>query len=468
MFDRFVIVDWSARSVPCSGKDSVWVAVMDACGVLETSNPSTRGAAEALIRDVLYRAVVGGERVLVGFDFPYGYPDGFAGALGLVGPPWRATWDCIAGEIRDDRHTNRNDRFEVAARLNERLPAHVFWGRPATEPLTGISARRDRVVYGHGRAGSAPAEWRRVEAALRADGRHPQPAWKLYGNGSVGGQALVGIPVLARLCDDPSLSSVSMVWPFEGDVPELLVGRGAVVHAEVWPSMIPINLVPGRIKDEVQVASLAAAYRELDQTGTLAQAFAAAPASATIEEGWILGVGHPTLGRTRNLPSVATQPLPPKPRTSERSRSIPDPRRADPTSPPTTSPPKVSPAVKMDLDMARQFIASVPKGRWTTFKDVAIAAGNKNGAQRIGQWLRHSDGTISNYWRVLNVRGLVPDAFVGGGTGPREPVAARALLRQEGVSFDGAGHAVEAERFTVQDWRMTGQPDSRRTTPRDA
>jgi alkylated DNA nucleotide flippase Atl1 len=109
----------------------------------------------------------------------------------------------------------------------------------------------------------------------------------------------------------------------------------------------------------------------------------------------------------------------------------------------------------MDLDKARQFIASVPKGRWTAYKDAAIAAGNEKGAQRIGQWLRHSGGTIPNYWRVLNMKGLVPDAFVGGGNGPREPVAARALLRQEGVSIDAAGHALKSQRFTVEGWHPT-------------
>jgi alkylated DNA nucleotide flippase Atl1 len=48
----------------------------------------------------------------------------------------------------------------------------------------------------------------------------------------------------------------------------------------------------------------------------------------------------------------------------------------------------------MDLDRARRFIAAVPEGRWTAYKDVAIAAGNSRGAQRIGQWLRHSGGSI--------------------------------------------------------------------------
>jgi alkylated DNA nucleotide flippase Atl1 len=451
MFDRFVIVDWSSRSVPCSGPDSVWVAVLDAAGELKTCNPSTRGAAEALIRGVLCRAVGRGERVLVGFDFPYGYPEGFAAALGLPGLPWRATWDRIAGEIHDDRTTNANDRFEVAARLNERLPGHVFWGRPASRLLPGLSARRDRVIYGNGQA-SGPAEWRRVEAVLRAAGQHPQPAWKLYGNGSVGAQTLVGIPVLARLRDHAQLSSASSVWPFEGQIAELPVGRAAVVHAEIWPSMIHIDADSGRVKDEVQVASLASVYRQLDQAGSLAQAFAATPVSATLEEGWILGVGHPALGRTASALTVTTTLPPSEAGSGEQTWATPNTIGGALKSPSTTLPTLSSPDAKMDLERAQQFVAAVPKGRWTAYKDVAIAAGNEQGAQRIGQWLRHSDGRIPNYWRVLNVEGLVPDAFVGGGTGPREPVAARALLRNEGVIIDAAGRAIKAQRFTVRDW----------------
>ena len=82
IFDRYLVVDWSARNRPGGGKDSVWVCVLDAAGRISTQNPSTRGRAELMIRDALGRFVASGERVLVGFDFPYGYPAGLAAALG--------------------------------------------------------------------------------------------------------------------------------------------------------------------------------------------------------------------------------------------------------------------------------------------------------------------------------------------------------------------------------------------------
>jgi alkylated DNA nucleotide flippase Atl1 len=106
----------------------------------------------------------------------------------------------------------------------------------------------------------------------------------------------------------------------------------------------------------------------------------------------------------------------------------------------------------MDLHRARRFIEAVPEGFWTAYKDVATAAGNPRGAMAIGTWLRNSGGMIKNYWRVLNVEGVVPDAFVGGGSGPLDAIAARDLLRREGVWVDADGRARKRQRFTYEDW----------------
>jgi hypothetical protein len=58
----------------------------------------------------------------------------------------------------------------------------------------------------------------------------------------------------------------------------------------------------------------------------------------------------------------------------------------------------------------------VPERRWTAYSDVALASGSSS-SRSVGVWLRNSGGTIPNYWRVLTVRGEVPDAFIGGGWG---------------------------------------------------
>ena len=290
IFDRYVIVDWSASNRPRVGKDSVWVCVLDADGRVSAENPPTRGNAELIIGDALRHFVAEGERVLVGFDFPYGYPGGLAAALDLAGPPWRALWQYLVAGVRDDGETNASNRFEVAARINACLERQAFWGRPSSRPFDELSARRDRVVYRLEGEQAGLAEWREVEAILRARGYRPHSAWQLFGNGSVGSQTLTGIPVVARLRNDRGVAAASAVWPFEVTVPELPAGCGAVIHAEVWPSLIGVPAVPGQVKDQTQVTGLARELRDRDRAGDLAGLFAAASARAGSEEGWILGV----------------------------------------------------------------------------------------------------------------------------------------------------------------------------------
>jgi hypothetical protein len=290
IFDRYVIVDWSASNRARVGKDSAWVCLLDAAGHLGTENPSTRGKAEVMIRDALRHFVARGERVLVGFDFPYGYPAGLAAALGLTGPPWLAMWQYLAARVQDDGETNANNRFRVAAGINARLDHQAFWGRPSSQPSGDLSARRDRVVYRLEGEDAGLGEWREVEAILRARGHHPQSAWKLFGNGSVGGQALTGIPVVSRLRDAPGLAGASAVWPFEVSVPDVPAGHGAVIHAEIWPSLIDVPVVTGQVRDQTQVIYLARELRKRDGAGVLAGIFATAPRRAGLEEGWILGV----------------------------------------------------------------------------------------------------------------------------------------------------------------------------------
>src|SRR4029077_10604297 len=103
MFDTYVIVDWSAASQPKTGRDSIWICRRDAEGE-SVWNPPTRHAAKGLLADLLARASARGERVILGFDFPFGYPEGFAARLGLGGTPWRALWNEIAGQLHDDEN----------------------------------------------------------------------------------------------------------------------------------------------------------------------------------------------------------------------------------------------------------------------------------------------------------------------------------------------------------------------------
>lgn len=105
----------------------------------------------------------------------------------------------------------------------------------------------------------------------------------------------------------------------------------------------------------------------------------------------------------------------------------------------------------MDKRRAIMFIGAVPQGRWTAYSDVAVASGS-NSPRSVGLWLRNSGGAIPNYWRVLTIKGEVPDTFVGGGKGPLDSSTARELLRREGVWIDADGRARGRQRFTYADY----------------
>jgi hypothetical protein len=264
LFDAYLAVDWSASSSPKRGRDSIWLCRHGS----PPENPSTRREATHRVRELLEQLVADGKRVLVGFDFPYGYPQGFADLVAPGDrPPWRRTWDALVRRIRDDER-NRNNRFEVAAALN--VDGGPFWGCPGGQVRDGLTMRRG-ISFPH----SGLQEFRAVERAVPG----VQSAWKLYGAGSVGSQALLGIPRVAALRD--ALSRVSAVWPFEPtrDV--------QVVHVEIWPGLVEPTARP--IRDAGQVEALVGGWARLDEVGRLGALFEV-PSSSSTEEGWIFGV----------------------------------------------------------------------------------------------------------------------------------------------------------------------------------
>ncbi|MBV9687552.1 MAG: precorrin-8X methylmutase [Alphaproteobacteria bacterium] len=295
------MVDWSAATVPRTGRDSIWIC-WHARGAERLENPPTRRIAKSILGDWLAAALERGERVLLGFDFPFGYPVGFAARLGLSGPPWRAIWDEIARLI-EDTEGNGNNRFRVAAELNQRVSngCFPFWGRPPgfDTPLLGSKHHRQH-------EGSGLAERRLVDLYIPS----AQPCWKLLGSGSVGGQALTGIPMVRALRDDPRWIDRARVWPFETglQVPD----QGSVVFAEVYPSLWAVSPADGEPKDAAQVRSVARFFAASDRAGNLAALFAGDP-SLTLEkrqrveteEAWTLGV---TAARQRPIPVPAIAP----------------------------------------------------------------------------------------------------------------------------------------------------------------
>ena len=209
LFSAYVIVDWSAASKPTTGADSIWIGVAKRDVrfrlAFESFNEATRTAAEARLTAILADLKKRSERALVGFDFPLGFPRGFAGALKLKGEPWRAAWDELGKRVVD-KPTNVNNRFNVAAQLNRLLTdgPFPFWGAPPKDVQTTLMATKPRA---HG-PGDLP-EFRHADLAAKG----AASIWKTYYNGSVGGQAIMGIPLVRRL--KTARGEAARVWPFE-------------------------------------------------------------------------------------------------------------------------------------------------------------------------------------------------------------------------------------------------------------
>lgn len=270
LFDDYLAVDWSASRVPKSGSDSIWLCLHGR----EPENPRTRAAATERVRRLLRDALDAGRRILVGFDFPYGYPAGFADRVAPgPAPAWRRIWDLLSELVEDDEG-NGNNRHAVAAELNRRLGEDAFWGRPLSPTKPQPAPVR---------------EWRHVEQTLRTRRLYPKSVWQLSYAGCVGGQALVGIPRVRALRLDPGLAAASAVWPFETGF-RVPPREARVVHAEIWPTMAPFAAGLHPVRDAAQVASVAGFWARLDAAGSLRPWFeAAGTTSAADEEGWILG-----------------------------------------------------------------------------------------------------------------------------------------------------------------------------------
>jgi len=273
VFDIVVMVDWSARSTPSPRKptkDAIFIAVAEG-GAVELRYCRTRAQAMADIGALLERALEARKRVLAGFDFPFGYPEGFAEAVTGRADVF-ALWAWLAARI-EDADDNGNNRFDAAEALNRMFPGvGPFWGCPAGRATPDLPMR-GTLRHGHGWPERRLVEQQMIRA---------QPVWKLFTTGSVGSQALLGIARLQALREQ--FGAAVAVRPFEARAAPILL-------AEIYPSMLDAEVrqrqAPGEILDAAQVR-------------VMAQAFAGLPADrledmlreGDREEGWILGLGH--------------------------------------------------------------------------------------------------------------------------------------------------------------------------------
>ena len=298
LFHTHIIVDWSARSKPSPkkhSKDAIWWAVARADGSVAVEEPeyarTRHEAVGRLARIVADELDAGRRRVLVGFDFPFGYPAGVATHLTGTASGL-ALWGWLAERI-EDAPDNDNNRYDVAAAINAAYPGlGPFWGRPSTWDYPTIPVRASARTC----QDRHPPE-RRI-ADHRAKGA--KTVWQLAYAGSVGSQMLLGLPALKRLAADPRVAGRAAIWPFETG---LRTPDAPAAIAEVYPSLLRNEVRARRCENEIldsaQVRVNAEAFARLDARGGLAPLFTGAPCLTPeerriveTEEAWILGLGH--------------------------------------------------------------------------------------------------------------------------------------------------------------------------------
>ncbi len=307
LFQNYLMVDWSARNVPASGADSIWLAHFrrDESGEItrNVTNPRTRVEAMTLIASIIRTAISLNERIVTGFDFALGYP---LGALEIISQKedYRSLWKIFAERIQDDVG-NRSNRFEVAGQINNEFFADkpLYWGQPTGQFFSGLSATKPKHNY------EGDIGFRATELAAKG----AKSVWQLMGAGCVGSQSMLGMKHLHHLLNHDDIAAHTCVWPLDNGFTHDLSKLSTIV--EIYPSL---KLFDGRFsdaryKDERQVKSVCDVFCEMDHAGTL-QGLFEVPAGLSREdvdrvmrgEGWILGLGSVEKNKPLVLNSNAT------------------------------------------------------------------------------------------------------------------------------------------------------------------
>ena len=131
---------------PTNRANAVWIGCHDAEGGAEWHH-RTRATAEAQLVTLIDTVRAQGLRLLIGFDFAMGYPAGFAARLTGKAQA-RAVWAWLDSAITDGPD-NRNNRFEIAARINAGFPEGPgpFWSHPTGQLHPGLPYRRAGIDY---------------------------------------------------------------------------------------------------------------------------------------------------------------------------------------------------------------------------------------------------------------------------------------------------------------------------------
>ena len=128
-FDEYLMVDWSAANQPKQGSDSIWLSHgrwLPSGGLDSGStwNPASRDGGDGLLERIAGTCVLGGRRILVGFDFAFSYP------TGLRRPSRNFPAAPVAGHLVEPRRGHRRrlvwpNQQEQSVRCSERAePRH--------------------------------------------------------------------------------------------------------------------------------------------------------------------------------------------------------------------------------------------------------------------------------------------------------------------------------------------------------
>ncbi|MEM9967443.1 MAG: molybdopterin-binding protein [Pseudomonadota bacterium] len=259
------MVDWSGGNDRGAApkKDAIWAGVHRKAIRQDPIYLRNRQVAEAWLTSFFAAEIAAGRRVLAGFDFPFGYPKGFARALTGSDNPLML-WDWLEREVEDTPKSN--NRFDLAGAINCKFGGGQgpFWFNGLARDIEGLPRRKDEIV--------AHFPERRA-CEILAPGSFT--CWQMGGAGAVGGQIFTGLAVLARLRRQFDVA----VWPFE----PLHV---AISFVEIWPSLTVTEPPPDMIKDAWQVSEVARQLSLLSEDRLRAMLDVQAP-----EEGWIFGLG---------------------------------------------------------------------------------------------------------------------------------------------------------------------------------
>ncbi len=267
-FDTIVMIDWSGGNDTGARprKDAIWAGVSRGGQPQDPVYLRNRIAAEAWIADLIETELGTDRRVMIGFDFPFGYPAGFAEAL-TGAPDPLALWDWFEARIKDTG--DANNRFDLAGELNLALGdgRGPFWanGLPKRD-IPGLP--RTKADYSNPFADKRQSE---------AQAKGAFTCWQMAGAGAVGSQVFMGLPVLSRLRS--RFREKVSVWPFEPLTSQ-------VAFVEIWPSLTVGAAPQGVIKDAWQVQEAARQISGLSGTALAEMLDVSAP-----EEGWIFGLG---------------------------------------------------------------------------------------------------------------------------------------------------------------------------------